>query len=395
MSNLWYCQLFGQELGPLTFEELIGHVERQQLSADDQVKLGTHGRWRPVASIGRLMAALPCQAVEVRIVPARPERLEIAEPSGSPNQDSLEAVDAVRARSVAVRTKIETMACRADGPDARRRPQEIKVSPSGQTPSPRNPSDEGLGDARLEPLKDQDSVSIASQALSPPGPSITSTAAPLRPTGSLPTGSLKCGDSGFSPSARSPVSPAQIPFSPMAAGMTRRPAIVNREASRKSVASRSRWIAEMMEDFKEPKSWGSVIALTLVLLVFGWGYLPKSRAADIRRYQTLKQLLEEIKTCRIRSPAELGVLQSKLDAVARQIANEVKKTAGRDEPAQQQLLWAARDEVPRLIQAGLSAESPAEKNLADKLQEAAYVLGLEKRPPIVFAPPVVAAEDDD
>ena len=122
----------------------------------------------------------------------------------------------------------------------------------------------------------------------------------------------------------------------------------------------------------------------MVTLFFGWGFLPKSRAADIKRYQALKSLVDEIRAKRTSSPTELPPLQQKLEKTAKEIAAEVKDKASRDEPAKQCLLWATRDEIPRFLQAGLAAESPAEMVLVSRLQDTAYELGLEKRP--VVAP---------
>lgn len=55
----WFCMIHGQEMGPLTFEEIIEFAERGQFDANDEVKLGAAGKWRRVGSIGRLVAVLP------------------------------------------------------------------------------------------------------------------------------------------------------------------------------------------------------------------------------------------------------------------------------------------------------------------------------------------------
>ena len=146
-------------------------------------------------------------------------------------------------------------------------------------------------------------------------------------------------------------------------------------------ASAPSWISDVLENLKEPKAIGSVCVIAVVLLIFGWGYLPKNRGADIKRYQTLKVLVDEIRLKRTSAPAELPALQQKLVKAAKEIAAEVKDKASREEAAKQYLLWASRDEVPRFVQAGIVVESAAEKYLNVRLQEAAYELGLEKSPP--------------
>jgi hypothetical protein len=158
--------------------------------------------------------------------------------------------------------------------------------------------------------------------------------------------------------------------------------------------SDSTWFSDMLENMKEPKAIGAVCALLLVGLIFGWQFLPKSRGDDIKRYQALKQMLDEIKTKRASSPAELLPMQEKLKKLGKQYADELKSKASPSEPAKQCLLWASRDEIPRMITAGLILESQAEKSFEQKLKEAAIELGLEKRPPIDMALLQARANDD-
>lgn len=68
-SDDWFCQMLGQELGPLSFRELVGYAEQGQVAADDLVKLGANGKWRRVGSIGRLVAVLPYQEQSTQVAP--------------------------------------------------------------------------------------------------------------------------------------------------------------------------------------------------------------------------------------------------------------------------------------------------------------------------------------
>jgi hypothetical protein len=166
---------------------------------------------------------------------------------------------------------------------------------------------------------------------------------------------------------------------------------------RKSSASSSTWFSDTLdsvkESLKEPKAMGAVGAIALVLLMVGWQYLPKNRSDDIKKYQVLKGLLDEVKTKRASAPAELAALQQKMTKIGKEIATELKDKASREDPAKQCLLWAARDEIPRLVQAGLGTESPAEQTLANRLRDASYELGLEKRPPVDLTQ--LAARNED
>ncbi len=63
VSDEWYCRFDNQELGPVSFEELVEFTKGEQLAANDEVKLGVSGKWRRVGSIGRLVAVLPFQEI--------------------------------------------------------------------------------------------------------------------------------------------------------------------------------------------------------------------------------------------------------------------------------------------------------------------------------------------
>lgn len=58
----WYYQSFGEQFGPMSFDDLVVLAKNQTLSADDEVKFGETGTWRRAGSIGQLMAHLPFQA---------------------------------------------------------------------------------------------------------------------------------------------------------------------------------------------------------------------------------------------------------------------------------------------------------------------------------------------
>lgn len=55
----WYYLTLGQELGPVSFNELHELVELGSLTADDEIKFGVNGKFRRVGSMGRLAAYLP------------------------------------------------------------------------------------------------------------------------------------------------------------------------------------------------------------------------------------------------------------------------------------------------------------------------------------------------
>ena len=62
----WFCQSFGQVLGPLTFDELIGLGESGALDVSDRVRCGVRGLWKTVDCLPRVMRAVAVgRAIEV------------------------------------------------------------------------------------------------------------------------------------------------------------------------------------------------------------------------------------------------------------------------------------------------------------------------------------------
>lgn len=57
----WFYKLFGDEFGPVSYDELVELAKSQTLSIDDEVRFGANGQWRRAGSIGKLMAHLPYQ----------------------------------------------------------------------------------------------------------------------------------------------------------------------------------------------------------------------------------------------------------------------------------------------------------------------------------------------
>jgi GYF domain 2 len=58
----WYYQVFGEQFGPISLDDLVELAKNHTLSADDDVRFGENGAWRRAGSIGQLMAHLPFQA---------------------------------------------------------------------------------------------------------------------------------------------------------------------------------------------------------------------------------------------------------------------------------------------------------------------------------------------
>jgi len=553
----WYCMLGGTEFGPWSFEELAKYAESEQLSADDEVKLGESGKWRRVGSIGRLMALLPYKAVEKNIVRTAPKPVVIQEieeeeaveeeefelppirneePSTSSRATAPVAVPTpvVNAPAVApvntqaafnaayeqAKAKIaESMMAQADaafkaaedqakshvawatapnvdkqwfgwaggvefGPvefnqvfglaksgqlkptDFVRNGQFAQFAPSSNIPGlftavamiakatetlnlAKSQAQAAASLAAPAPVMPVELLNSAPAPVVVPQPIVPAqTVAPVsmtRSNAAIPTISpgtpksnpslptvrsrLTDPDPGYSNTdlgmnddpmpSRAEASSSQMesrvglssgsPYSSSMSGgfssssssmasmsgmsgmssssyAASRPVIPPKAYPKKprasSSSSDSAWLSDMKEHLKEPKAIGALCAIAFIGLLFGWQYLPKSRGADIKKYQAMKQMLDEIRTKRTSAPTELAALKQKLTQIGKDITAELKSKASRDEPAKQSLLWAARDEVPRFLKTMEMADSPGEKGLEARLKDASYDLGLEKRPPV-------------
>ena len=92
----------------------------------------------------------------------------------------------------------------------------------------------------------------------------------------------------------------------------------------------------------------------------------------------------------------MAALQPKAKAIGKEITEAVKKQASSADRPKQILLWVSRDELPRLLQSGSGGmgTDQAEAAFAMRLKEAAYELGLERRPPVDPAQSAQAQNDD-
>ena len=522
----WFCMVHGHELGPLSFEELVKFAEHDNVSADDEVKLGANGKWRRVGSIGRLVAVLPYRPIESKTPApatksksaARPKTPASEQPvldsqgdfasTPSTTVESVAPVDVQAAYQVAyeqAKAQIaETMMAQAEaafktaeesakaelawafapnvdqqwwgwmggvefGPvgfmqvfalakNGQLKPSDfIRNGSSGQYfPSSSAPglfnavatvtkAAEALGMAKVQ------AQSAAALAAPPPAapalavpkssPAVTAPPAdgsarttlnrdaertkptanvvPKRPSTELPKRTV---DSEIepAPAEKKPVMapvetrPASV-SSPMSGGYSSsmsssnsfsasRPAAAPvRQPVRQPVPSRrssssSSSLSDSLEFLKDPKTLGAVGVLAVMLLFVGWGYLPQNSAADVKHFHELKHIVDEIKVKRSSNATDYSAIAAQAERVGKVIVADLKSKASRDNPVKQSLLWAARDELPRVmseLKKAPATPSKAEENFLARLRDAAQQLrlkdwgGLPAPPP---APEIAANE---
>ena len=385
VDKYWWGWAGGVEFGPVEFTQVFGLAKSGQLKPSDFVKNGQHGQFVPSSGVPGLFKAIEilAKATETRNL-ARTQAQAAASLAAPPPTVPTELLKAAE-KAIAVE-----QAAAAN--------QIARVNPA--TPSTPTPKSNPLLETVKQQPRPASDPQIAIRASAPIAPERVPDPEPVveAPRPSYPASSMGGNYSSSMNGAYSTSSSTMSTYG-MNSGMggfggSRPTPVPLKPQPRKKVASDSRWLSDMTDNLKDPKAIGAFATIALVLLIVGWGYLPKSRSADIRNYNTLKQMLADIKAKRSNSPGELGAIEIKLTKLAKEIAADLKTKANPHEPAKQCLLWATRDEVPRMVQAGLATESAAEKNFAMKLNEAAIELGLEKRPPVDLAQLQARANDD-
>ena len=511
----WYCRVQGREMGPLSFEGLVKFAQHDNLTANDDVKLGANGKWRRVGSIGRLVAVLPYRAVEretpapnTKPKPATQTKTPAAEqtvftsqdnstPPASATADSTVQVDLQAAYQAAyeqAKAQIaESMMTQAEaafksaeesaktelawafepnmdpqwwgwmggvefGPvgflqvfalakNGQLKPSDfIRNGPSGQYfPASNAP---GLFHAiaavakaaealKLAKVQAQAAAALATPPTMVPLPVVAKPVAVVAtpPTNGPARVTTPDRDSGRNPSAsaskrlsaesmdvmtsriESPqrlvateLEPPNFEVEPVVAPVETRPtpasslmsdrssaisssnsysttrpaAALNRPAHRpapsRSSSSSSSSLFDSLESLKDPKALGAVGALAVLLLFVGWQYLPKNSAADVKHFHELKQVFDEVKAKRSSNSNDYSAVLKQADQVSKTITAALKTKASRDTPVKQSLLWAARDELPRVVtalQVAPATPSRAEENFVARLRDAANHLGLK------------------
>ncbi|MDB5342771.1 MAG: hypothetical protein JWP89_1148 [Schlesneria sp.] len=319
-SNEWYCLFLGHEFGPVTFEEIIHFAESCQLEASDQVKFGVEGKWRPVGSIGRLSVAIPPKAGQ-QLIPRKKRPETIVAPTIAPQVPSRPPAP-VTAEVISAAVPVEA----------------VKTAPvTAPVPVPsKQPS--------------APSVPVVSET----------TSTPLTVTESI------------SNTKTSTVARINSNSSPMSS-MPNRATVPSRPIARSSNNSSRSSIADLI------KGQGIVIgvaAAVLVLLVVGWMCLPEGTAGDIERHRSLSQLLGDVRAARSSNASDFNPFKKRAQELGARYIPLLKSADGSN-PAKQNLLWAVRDELPKMMKKDLSQETVEEKRFATRLANAATRLGIK------------------
>jgi|GEM_PF-5792666 len=133
--------------------------------------------------------------------------------------------------------------------------------------------------------------------------------------------------------------------------------------------------------------WVPLLGLSLALLIaLGlslssvfeplWNHPYLSRAQGELKYRQLRAMQHEVAALiadRV-SDAEWQACAARLSPRLKQMSQELGQTASRKRPAQQNLLWTARDRFPQLIAAGPQGNPQIEAEIQSNLDQAGALL---------------------
>lgn len=357
VDRSWWYWLAGVETGPVDLNRVVSLAYAGQLQPTDYVRNGQFGQYIPASSVPGLYAAI--QILQTASETRRQVLIQAQAAATAAAAAAAPVRPAAQSAAPVVTAKSQPAApVAAQQPVASQQP--VAVAPS----SPVTPA------AAATPARAKSDPSITAPAAAAPVAAAPARPEPVPETPAEPVSRPQPMSSGSGFGSSSYSTPAAAP----------RPVAPARPVRRSEPI-----LPRIMELFKGPQAQGVAAIVAVVLLYVGWNFLPKSRGADIKHYTTLKTLLDEIRAKRGSSPGELPGIAKKLEEAGKEIAAYMKDRASRDDFAKQCLLWASRDEVPKMIMAGLEKESPSEVNFETRLKEASYEMGLAKRPPVAVS----------
>jgi hypothetical protein len=364
----WYCRLLGQELGPLSFEELVKFAENGELSAEDDVRFGKTGKWRKVGSIGRLVSVLPYRESQA----LRPAQAIASTPpaAGSPPPTVPAPAPSSQPPVAAPARKIEPMVPAVA----------TAALPASAAAKSAVPSSSATSAAAAR---------LSARAESQPA---VATPMPAEPRRSDPAPSRAATNGGgLGSSNTSSMSSWSAPSKPMA-----KPPVKRSSSSRPPTD----W-GEKLAPLKNPKLLGAIgLIVVAVLLFFGSSLLP-SGGADREKLEQLQQILADFRKLRDSKagPSEWSEFTKKTEEIRKPMAEELEKTANRRNPARQYMLWASRNRLPEMLQNSREKPTTAEEQFEANLYDAAKALGVAKGEPpkgsVAGRPPSVEDEKGD
>lgn len=119
----------------------------------------------------------------------------------------------------------------------------------------------------------------------------------------------------------------------------------------------------------------STLVSCSILMVVLWN--ATDHTTDVQRYNELKGILDEVRAERNSPAPDFSSARKRAELARTAMVPVLKETASSSAPIKQALLFAVRDEFPRMMQGDLLTESKSETRVAELLAKAATGLGLK------------------
>lgn len=327
----WWCWIGGAERGPIGFVQIYEWALAGQLQATDFIKNGMYGQYVHAANVPGLFNAVSL------VVPAR-QALEIAKATAAAN---------TARKSAPVVNVVEQPATSAT------------MTPAGLNQKAAAPTAAASIEAPIR--KSSGTVSTVTEPAAPPKP--------VEPSPKIETRESRPEPVAVAPRPNS--GNYSVPTSPPS-----RPAVA---PPRPSAASRRSSDSNAFDAIKDPKVLGGLgAAAALVLLYFGSQYLPFGSGKDLEIYQAAKAIVDDVRAARAANSGNFAEFKPRVDQLKEKYVPKLKEEANSARPAKQALLFAIRDELPRMMSSNLAEESPSEKNVVAHLRDAARHLGIKQ-----------------
>ena len=112
------------------------------------------------------------------------------------------------------------------------------------------------------------------------------------------------------------------------------------------------------------------------LIYVAWNSFPQTSTSDVECYTQLKKFLDDLRSARASSSIDSSAFKRRAQQFSADFIPLLKDGDG-SKPARQSLLWAVRDELPKMMASDLKKETNEEKRFVSRLEKAADKLGIK------------------
>lgn len=365
----WYCRVLNQELGPMSAEDLMQLLFDGELAPNDEVKSSAEPEWVPA----RTVVFLSSSGSDLDVIDSE--------------EDSVEELVPTTGESTAEQpTATEEKVVEAEKPAEPPPPPILKVRSKQKWYCKLG----GMGYGPIEAHKikmwaEQDRVEptdllklgrkgewfeawqIEALQLKKPAPKKTE----VESTTDTTPAETETKPTAIASAAATPAPMPSAPAAPVAAAAP--PAA---RAKPKIQVQRSNPL-EALGPLMDPKilgGVGGVIALVAILYFVPLGDLfSPSGKEEYAKFQTFYQEFKALQSKQA-GPAEYTSLKNKADTELGPLVKELETSASSDRPALQQLLWAGRDYLPKMMENPGTKPSLEQERFENCLKEAERLL---------------------